>query len=225
MEYLRLSFAMAVAILFSISGALAQTDPDPLRFEQEIGLFQEWDSRNAFPRDAVLFLGSSSIRLWHTANAFPDISVINRGFGGAHISDVIHFIRETVHKYEPRMIVFYAGDNDVWDRKTPERVREDFETFLEAVLDARPDTQVFFLSIKPSWNRWSAWDQMERANNLVVSMAAESDRLTYVDVGSVLMGPDARPDSSLYLSDQLHLNEQGYARWESVLRPLLVGAE
>src|SRR3990170_8119764 len=88
-------------------------DPDPLRFEPDVLAFEAWDRQNSPPRDAVLLVGSSSIRMWPTAESFPELSVINRGFGGSHASDVNHFAERIVLKYEPRTIVFYAGDNDV----------------------------------------------------------------------------------------------------------------
>ena len=89
----------------------AINDPDPERFSKAIESFKNWDAKNFFPDQAVLFAGSSSIRLWKTQQSFPEVKVINRGFGGAHISDMLHYIDETVLKYKPRIIVFYCGDN------------------------------------------------------------------------------------------------------------------
>ncbi|NNE45522.1 MAG: hypothetical protein HKN37_02550 [Rhodothermales bacterium] len=207
--------------LFVTACVVGQEDPDPLRFETEIRQFQEWDSRNSFPEGAILFVGSSSIRLWQTARTFAHLPVVNRGFGGAHISDINHFINETTLKYRPGVIVFYAGDNDIWDGKEPEHVAEDFGDFLRSIWGSRKDTQVLFISIKPSRSRWSAWARMRKANLLVSTMADSSDNLTFADIAAVTLGEDGLPDSTLFVEDQLHLNEEGYARWESVVGPAL----
>ena len=102
-------------------------------FESEIAAFEKWDRQNAVPRDAILFVGSSSIRLWQTADSFPDLPVINRGFGGSTIADVNHFADRIVFKYKPRVIVFYAGDNDIAGGKSPQQVFADFKQFVERV--------------------------------------------------------------------------------------------
>ena len=86
-----------------------------------IDQFIEWDKKNSFLKKGILFVGSSSIRFWHTSNYFPELPIINRGFGGSHISDINYFINETVLKYKPHIIVFYAGDNDIAANKTPNK--------------------------------------------------------------------------------------------------------
>lgn len=217
-----LSRIVLIGALTLPSLVLGQSDPDPLRFQSEIDQFESYDLRNSFPAEAVLFVGSSSIRLWHTADAFPDITIINRGFGGAHVSDVIHYMQQTVLKYSPRAVVFYAGDNDIWDGKTSERVVDDLTRFLSAVWSSRNDTHVYFIAIKPSPSRWSVWDRMRQANSLVAELAGKEERLTYVDIASPMLAHSDRPDSSLFVSDQLHLNEKGYQLWRNVVRPLLL---
>jgi lysophospholipase L1-like esterase len=221
MKRFRRKLVLLFPCLLFAACVVGKADPDPLRFESEIGQFQEWDSRNSFPGDAILFIGSSSIRLWQTARTFADLPVVNRGFGGAHISDVNHFINETTLKYRPGVIVFYAGDNDIWDGKEPEHVADDFGDFLRSVWGSRNDTQVLFISIKPSRSRWSVWDRMREANSLIRKMADSDKRLTFVDIAAATIGDDGLPESTLFVDDQLHLNEEGYARWESEVGPAL----
>ncbi len=116
-----LVFALYVACGLAASAAettvvaAPKPDPDPARFTADIAAFEAWDRQNSTSKNAVLFVGSSSIRLWQTAEAFPELAVINRGFGGSHASDVVHFAPRIIFKYEPRTIVFYAGDNDIAD--------------------------------------------------------------------------------------------------------------
>ena len=221
MERVGRALVLLFPCLLVAACVVGQADPDPLRFETEIRQFQEWDSRNSFPEDAILFVGSSSIRLWQTARTFAGLPVVNRGFGGAHISDIYHFINETTLKYRPGVIVFYAGDKDIWDGKQPEHVADDFGDFLRSVWGSRKDTRILFISIKPSRGRWSAWGRMREANSIVSRMADSDERLTFVDIAAVTLGEDGLPDSTLFVGDQLHLNEVGYARWESAVGPAL----
>ena len=132
----------------------AKKPTGPARFETEIAAFEKWDHQNAVPQNCILFVGSSTIRLWQTADAFPDLPVINRGFGGSTIPDVNHFADRIVFKYKPRTIVFYSGDNDIAAGRSPDKVFADFETFAKSVHERLPNTQLIYLAIKPSPLRW-----------------------------------------------------------------------
>jgi lysophospholipase L1-like esterase len=196
-------------------------DPAPSRFKPEIAAFEKWDRQNSFPPRAVLFVGSSSIRMWQTAESFPHLPVINRGFGGSHISDVNHFAARIVLKYKPRTIVFYAGDNDIADGKSPQQVAGDFQEFLRLVGDRLPDTRIIYLPIKPSIARWNVWPQMQIANQFVQKLAESDKRLLYVDTATPMLGADGKPHDDIFLDDGLHLNANGYRAWTQVLAPHL----
>ena len=196
-------------------------DRDPLRFAPEIAAFARWDEGSSPPERPVLFAGSSSIRLWSTASSFPGCGVLNRGFGGAHISDVLHYYEDVVAGYRPRAILLYAGDNDVWHGKSPRRVLDDFRTFVETVRRDRPGTPVYFLAIKPSVARWALWRNMEEANGLVQDWAGSQGDVVYVDVATPMLGDDGTPRPELFDDDDLHLSEEGYAVWNASLAPHL----
>ncbi|HPC95092.1 MAG TPA: GDSL-type esterase/lipase family protein [Sedimentisphaerales bacterium] len=196
-------------------------DPDPNRFAKEIDAFEQWDSRNAFPAEPVLFVGSSSIRMWRTREGFPDLPVINRGFGGSHISDVLYFFDRIVLPYRPKVIVFYAGDNDVAGGKPAERVLGDYCQFVDRVAAALPRTHVVFVTIKPSGQRWALWPEMHKANNLVRELCERNAGLFFADLASPLLDSRGQPDDSFFLADRLHLNAQGYAVWNKALAPIL----
>jgi lysophospholipase L1-like esterase len=202
-------------------GAAVRESLDPARFEPEIATFEKWDRQNAVPRDAILFVGSSSIRLWQTAESFPDLPVINRGFGGSTIADVNHFADRIVFKYKPRVIVFYAGDNDIAAGRSPDKVFADFERFANMVELRLPHTQIVFLSIKPSPSRWKLWPQSQTVNARVKELMKNNDRLTYIDVATPLLGPDGQPRKELFRDDGLHLNPSGYKLWNEALAPQL----
>ena len=196
-------------------------DPDPNRFAAEIKAFAEWDSRNTVPADPVLFVGSSTIRLWRTHESFPDLPVVNRGFGGSQVSDVLHFADRVVFPYKPRVIVFYAGDNDLAAGKSAQRVFEDCRRFIGLVHAHRPGTRIVFLGIKPSRARWSLWPEAHQANRLLADFCKGDNRLLFTDPGASLLGPDGLPAADLFLKDQLHLNARGYALWNQALAPVL----
>jgi lysophospholipase L1-like esterase len=208
-------------VMVSWVGAGEVADPDPNRFEKEIASFAEWDSKNAIPADPILFVGSSSIRMWKTHESFPQLPVINRGFGGSHISDVVHFSDRIVLPYAPKLIVFYAGDNDVSGGKSASRVLCDYRRFVELVHAKLPDTGIIFITIKPSGSRWSLWPEMHKANNLIQAFSEKSGRLFFADLGTPLLGADGKPDDSLFRSDRLHLNAKGYRIWTQVLEPVI----
>jgi lysophospholipase L1-like esterase len=208
--------------------AWAQAPADgPARFKGEIDAFRAWDAKNSVPPDAVLFVGSSTIRLWTSAEAFPGFPVINRGFGGSQIPDVNHYIQDVALKYRPAAIVFYAGDNDVHSGRTAEQVLADYREFVAKVHAARADTRIIFLAIKPSPARWEKWPAMREANERIRAFGETYNRnrsagqLLYVDVASPMLTSDGRTQAHLYVEDGLHLSDAGYAMWNKVLAPVL----
>lgn len=213
---------MSVVCVVPVKGVCA--DPDPNRFAGEIKAFAEWDSKNAAPADPVLFVGSSSARMWRTRESFPDLPVVNRGFGGSHISDVIHFAQQVILPYKPRVIVFYAGDNDIAGGKSAERVAGDYRRFVELVHAQLPAAKIIFLTIKPSGQRWTLWPEANRANKLVEDLSRQDERLLFADLATPLLDAGGKPRAELFLTDQLHLNGQGYAVWAEALRPILTRA-
>jgi lysophospholipase L1-like esterase len=218
----RILLSLGCVFAFTAYGLARESDdPDPARFAADIRAFESWDSRNSYPRDAVLFVGSSSIRMWRTAESFPEMPVINRGFGGSHISDANHYIDRVVLKYAPRTIVFYAGDNDIAAGKSPQQVAEDYRRFVTTVHQWLPETRMIYLPIKPSTLRWKLWPQMQEANELIAEFSASDNRLDYADTAAPLLGEDGQPRRDLLLEDGLHLNAEGYRVWTKILTPLL----
>jgi lysophospholipase L1-like esterase len=208
-------------VMASVAQAAEPADPDPNRFAKEIQTFKDWDAKNATPAEPVLFVGSSSIRMWRTHEGFPDLPVINRGFGGSHISDVIYFTGQIVLPYEAKVIVFYAGDNDMAGGKSAQRVLNDYRKFVGLVSAKLPQTRFVFITIKPSGRRWELWPEMHKANNLIRDYCQTDNRLFFADLGTPLLGADGKPDNGLFRDDQLHLNPKGYAVWNKTLAPIL----
>ncbi len=215
-------FGLIFVGLFSLYAQdIKVADPDPNRFQDQISAFLQWDLKNSYPSDAILFIGSSSIRLWPTFKDFPDNPVINRGFGGSHISDVIFFYDHLVLKYQPLVIVFYAGDNDIAAGKSVEQVYEDYLKFLGKILTDLPHIKIIYIPIKPSISRWRFWPQMKEVNTLIDQLHQKDENLHYIDTATPMLDSSGNPKGRLFIEDGLHLNEAGYALWQSVLEPLL----
>jgi lysophospholipase L1-like esterase len=221
---------IAVAVLSSCSpaGTLPASAPSTVAtvrspaFADEISAFEAADARAPQPPGGALFVGSSTIRLWPAlAKDFPDVAVVQRGFGGSEISDVIHYAPRIVLPYRPRLIVFYAGDNDLNAGESPESVFRDFQSFVELVWRSLPDTRIAFVSIKPSGSRWHLAEKMRAANEMIRAYAGREPRLSYVDVFTPMLGADGKPREELFVADRLHLSERGYALWREILLPVV----
>jgi len=197
----------------------APTAPNP--WEGAIRAFEEEDKANPPAPGQVLFLGSSSIAAWDIEEAFPDLDVLKRGFGGSMIADSVYFFERVVAPYQPRAIVFYAGDNDVAAGKTAEQVADDFRTFVSRVRETLPDTTLLYLPIKPSIARWELWPTMKDANGQIAALSEKDPLLEYVDVATPMLGEDGKPRADLLIEDGLHLSEKGYALWSEILKPYL----
>lgn len=214
---------LTLFLVLSVSAVLAQAqapEPDPGRFADAIESFAAWDLKNSYPEDAIVFVGSSSIRRRDTASAFPDLPVVNRGFGGSHIADVNFYYDQVVMPYRPAMVVLYAGDNDIGSGKSPERVLADVQSFSEMIQSDLPDTRVLFLAIKPSFLRWEHWPTMVEANSLIKSFIDEQPNMTYVDVASPLLNDDGQ-SKDVFVADGLYLNDAGNRLWQETLAPFL----
>ncbi|MDX2197523.1 MAG: GDSL-type esterase/lipase family protein [Phycisphaerae bacterium] len=195
--------------------------PDPKRFASAIRAFQEWDKKNTPSQGAVLFTGSSSIVGWSTATAFPELTVLNRGFGGSHLTDVTHYAPDVVFRYAPSVIVLYAGDNDIASGRSASAVADDFRALLRVLRAELPETPLVYLSIKPSPSRWALWPTAREANERIAEICRQDAKTRYVDVATPLLGADGTPRDELFLADRLHLSEAGYAAWNQQLRPVL----
>ena len=199
----------------------AEEKADFSRWEKDIAAFERRDRDKPPPKNAVLFVGSSSIRLWDLPKSFAGVEVINRGFGGSHLADVVHFAPRIVLPYDPRLIVLYAGDNDIAAGKTPERVHADFQAFDRTVHKKWPKIRIVYIAIKPSILRWPLIDKIRKANSLIEAECKKSDGLVYLDVVAPMLGKDGKPRPELFRDDGLHPNEKGYALWAELLKPHL----
>ena len=194
-------------------------------FQAEIEAFERQDRAAPPPPGAVLFLGSSTIRLWTTLEQdFPGIPVVNRGFGGSQIEDSLRYAPRLVLPLKPKTIVFYAGENDLAAGRTPEQVVADFQRLAADVQTALPATRILFVSLKPSPCRAGLLDAMREVNARIRDWLQPDPRLEFVDVFTPMLDEAGAPRAELFADDRLHLNAAGYALWTRILRPRLAPA-
>ena len=152
------------------------------------------------------------------------LPVINRGFGGSRIEDVVFYANRTVIPYHPRAVVLFAGTNDITEAKpkTAQEVFAGYVAFVKVVHTTLPETPIYYISITPTPSRWKHWPTVKEANRLIQAYTATNPRLHFIDLTDVILGPDGKPDRSLYRIDRLHPSRKGYARWTATIKPVLM---
>lgn len=198
------------------SAQLAAMDP---RWSASFEAFAAADLKQAPQPGGVLFVGSSSIRLWNDLEtSFSDHPVvIKRGFGGSQLLDCVKLVNRLVLPYQPRMVVVYAGENDLAEGASPRDVAERFTAFVQAVKATLPDTRIAFVSIKPSPLRAGMLPAVREANELVRAYSQTEPQLDYIDVFSSMLDAQGQPRAELFQGDRLHLNADGYAIWQRII--------
>ena len=213
----------ALIVLLSAAPLLWAVDNlSSLRFEKEIKAYEASDQKSPPPSGAIVFTGSSSIRRWSTlAEDFPEHKVINRGFGGSQLADVIYYADRIIIPYKPKLIVVGAGGNNINAGKSPQQVLADFQTLVDKVRAKLPGTRIAFIEINPSPARWSQSAQQREANQLVRDYVDKGENLDYIELYDALLGPDGKPREDLYVADRLHPNAEGYKLRTLLIRPHL----
>ena len=199
---------------------------DPSIWEDDIAAFEAQDQEATPPENALVFVGSSSIRLWSTLKEdMAPMPVIQRGFGGSKLGDAIHFADRIITPYAPRAVVVFSGTNDIAgdNPKSAETVFELYKSFVTKVHDQLPGTPIYFIAISPTKSRWAHRQIVADTNALVAAHAAANEGLFFIDTASALLDEQGESREELFIEDKLHLNEDGYAVWTSIIRPALAG--
>ena len=208
---------LTAALIISASAFAA-----PEKWAAEIEKFTQADALKAPAQGSVVFVGSSSIRRWNTLTTdFPGITLLNRGFGGSELPDSVFYADRIVIPYAPRLVVVYAGENDLQAGKSAESVLAAFQAFHAKVHAALPKTKIIFLAIKESPSRAKIRDKVLLANKLVAADCAKDPRLTFVDVATPMLDAQGQTRPELFIEDQLHMKPAGYVIWTKVLAPYL----
>jgi lysophospholipase L1-like esterase len=220
-----------LALLLLACGAahgevISRADDAATRWDAAFAAFAAADRAAPPPAGGVLVVGSSSIRLWKDLEQQfkSQPVVIKRGFGGSRLSDCVANLNRLVIRYQPRLVLLYAGDNDIASGSTPDDVLRRFAAFELGVHAALPDTRIAWISIKPSPSREGLLPAIRDANARVHDYVEAHTRLAYIDVFTPMLGEAGEPRADLFQPDLLHLNARGYALWHAVIAPYVVAS-
>jgi lysophospholipase L1-like esterase len=221
----RLGLKPAIGVILSLVSLLPARGVEAEGFEKrekDIAAYEQADRTSPPPKGGLLFIGSSTIRLWKTlASDFPQHKVINRGFGGSQIADSTHFAERIVFPYVPRMILLRAGGNDIHAGKSPELVFSDFRAFVIKVREKLPNAEIAYIALNPSIARWDEKEKGEALNRMIREYAREIAGLKYIAAESISLGPDGKPRPELFVADKLHFSPEGYKLLAESVRPHL----
>lgn len=200
----------------------ASQEHDFSKWEKEVAAYEAADLANPPPKGGILFVGSSTIRLWKSlAQDFPDHNVINRGIGGSEIVDSTHFAERIIFPYEPRQIFLRAGGNDIHNGRIPRDVAIDFADFVDKVHARLPKTEIIYVFVNPAPSRWGENDKYRELNRLIRAMALNMPRVACVDAYDISLTPDGHARHELFVADKLHFNAEGYKVLADRIRPYL----
>ncbi len=194
-------------------------------FWSDIQHFKKQDSSSFPPKNAILFIGSSSFTMWKgLQDSFPGYPVINRGFGGSTLIDQIHYQHDIIFPYQPKQIVIYCGENDLAssDSVTPAMVFQRFKVLFSGIRAKLPDVPVAFISLKPSPSRRHLFDKMKTANFLIRDYLATQTNAEFINLHSKMLNEAGQPIPDIFLEDSLHMNAKGYAIWKKEIQPYLL---
>jgi len=196
------------------------------RWHNELAAFFRADQQQFPAPGGVVFVGSSSVRMWKSLlQDFRQVpGVVNRGFGGSTMADCSLFARDLVVRYKPRQVLVYAGDNDLAEGRTPLQVLESFARFVNTVRAELPNTRISFISVKPSPSREHLMPLVRETNNVIAAYLNRLPDSEYIDVFTPMLGADGRPRPELFRSDRLHMTDEGYRLWQSIIAARLPGA-
>lgn len=213
-----------LALATLATNTCGQTHED--RWAEAMDKFRKQDAQQPTAAGGVVFVGSSSIRLWDLPRSFPDLAPapLNRGFGGSHLEDSIRHAELLILKHKPQVVVVYAGDNDIAAGKSVDRVVVDFTALAKTIRDNLSDTRIVYIAIKPSTARWRLAETMAEANRRIAELCAEEELLSFVDIWKPMLGDDGKPRVELLRDDGLHLTDTGYELWTELVVPLISDA-
>ena len=226
---MRLPFLHLLAVLALAFAPAARADDkapakphDFTKWEKEIAAFEQADAETPPAKGGIVFVGSSSIRMWKTlAQDFPQHRVLNRGFGGSEIADSVYFADRIVLQYEPRMVVLYAGGNDLNNGRPPAEVFADFQAFTAKVRAKLPDAEIAYISSAGNPARWAQVENVKALNAMIAAFIKDQPHMKFIDVFPRMLGEDGLPRPEIFVADKLHMNAEGYKLWTEIVRPFL----
>lgn len=218
----RFLFSILLLTLLSCSPLKIYQDlPEVKAWEPEITKFETLDKTTKYPDDAIIFAGSSSIRLWSGIEAdMASYKVIQRGYGGAKLSDFAVYADRILSPHQCSAMVLFIGNDVIGSQKdkTPEEVKRLFLNVLRTFRKDHPSDPVFWIAITPTSSRWNAWPKIIQVND-IIRKTCENHRNTYfIKTDFAFLNENGKPRDELFIADNLHLNTDGYKIWTAIIK-------
>ena len=212
----------ALVFLLLVNSAKADTpSPDPARFNAEVAAILDREAAQPPEHGGILFIGSSNIRKWPLKTAFPNLGLINHGFGGSQAPDCIFFFDKLVTPFHPKLVVFHAGGNDLAAGRSPAQITADVETFIKKVHTELPDAKIIYIGLLPAPIRWDLMDKYHEFTHLITAAVRHDRKVTFLNPEKPLLSPQGTIRSEIYEADRLHLNAQGYEIMTKLIAPYI----
>lgn len=212
-----------VFFFFLVSAPLLVFAQDPLRWEETIQKYEQKDKENPSPEGSNLFVGSSSIAIWQDIDEyFPNSYVLNRGFGGSHFSDLLHYADRIIYPYKPAKVFIYEGDNDIAAGEKVKDIFSEAKQLREKIAEHLPGVPVAFISPKPAVARWEYKDQYRKLNKKLKKYAQKAANTEFIDVWCPALDDNGYVFTHIFLDDNLHMNAEGYKIWQMAIAPYLI---
>ena len=218
------------ALLLTSCSPIKKYQATASKWEKDIIKLESLDKSENYSENAILFIGSSSIRAWNSMekDMFP-YETIKRGYGGAHYSDIIHFTKRLVKNHSPKAIlIFVANDikgnnkSDIYSKnltdRTPNEVKRLFKLVIDQIRSVHKEIPIFGIETTPTKSRWKAWPKISLANDLIKEYCESKDNLYYISTRNHYIGKNGLPTEELFIRDKLHLNRKGYALWGEIIK-------
>jgi len=194
-------------------------------FKDAILEFQRMDSISMPKKGSILFVGSSSFTNWKDVqDYFPTYPIINRGFGGSSLPDVIRYAQETIVNYAPKQIYIYCGENDIAADPSisADTILNRFKIVYTIIRKKlKKNIPIVYVSMKPSLARWNYESKIVEANGLIKQFIETQKNILFLDVHNAMLDPDGMVKADIFLEDQLHMNAKGYTIWQGIIAPTL----
>ncbi len=219
-------FILSCCLLLGVNFLTIAQSSSPHPFQEEINAFAKADSLYSPVKNSIVFVGSSSFRMWTNINDnFPGYPIINRGFGGSVLTDVIYYAKETILKYQPKQIYIYCGENDIaaGEAVSSEIVLTRFKELFKIIrTNLNASVPIVFVSLKPSVARWNMQERIVKTNNLIQQYIATQKNVSFLDIHSAMLDANGQVLNDLFIGDNLHMNAKGYQIWQKIIAPTLV---
>lgn len=217
-------FMMLVLFLMNSCISTEQFKKNSTKWEKDIAAFEALDRSEKYPENAVLFMGSSSIRLWSTLQEqMKPYSVIQRGFGGSNMADLSMYTKRIVYPHQFQAVVIFVA-NEITVSPNDRNARETGALYKEVVHSIREKYQkqpIFLIEVTPSRKRWEKWDQIKETNSELKRICTKEKNMYFIETANFYLNEKGLPREELFRDDKLHLNDAGYKIWGDIIKKKL----